>query len=96
MTTPTVGVLVAAGKALVGRIEEREQPARAHGAQDAGPLLGRGVDARRVVRARVQDDGRAGRGRVEVGQQALRDKEGAALVATGGAAQRSLCVFGAR
>lgn len=67
------GVLVdvAAGEALVGHVEEAVVALRLHGGLDLLPLLGRGVDAGRVVRAGVEQEHAAlGRG-LDVGEQTL-------------------------
>lgn len=57
---PRVLVDAARVEAQVGRVEDGEDVARAHGLGDAAPLAARRVAARRVVRAGVEDDGRVG------------------------------------
>ena len=56
------GVLVdAVGKALVGEVQQRQDAARVDRVGQLLPLLGRRVDAGRVVAAAVQQDDVAGR-----------------------------------
>lgn len=51
---PGVSVQVTARKALIGRVKESVVLFREENIRDGLPLLLRGVDARRIVRARVQ------------------------------------------
>lgn len=67
------GVLVdtARVEAQVGRVEHREEVAGAHGIRYGAPPLSAGVAPRRVVRAGVEDDGRAWLGGVEGGDEGV-------------------------
>ena len=53
---PRVVVEISAREALVRAVEEHVVALREDDVRDLGPLLARGVDAGRVVRARVKED----------------------------------------
>lgn len=57
--SPGICVKIAAGKALVCRVEEHVVTALRDDIRDLQPLLARGVDARWVVRTCVDDEDRA-------------------------------------
>mmetsp|Transcript_12158 Transcript_12158/g.23104 ORF Transcript_12158/g.23104 Transcript_12158/m.23104 type:complete len:381 (-) Transcript_12158:280-1422(-) len=67
-----VAVQVAARKALVGRVEQREQALLRHDAHDASPLLWGRVHAGGVVGARVQQDDAAVGSRAQIRAHALK------------------------
>ena len=62
---PGVVVQVAAREALVGTVEERKVALFEHHIRDLAPLFLRRIDARRVVRARVDEEHRARRRALE-------------------------------
>ena len=66
-----VELRIARGEALVRAVDEHVVAARLERGRDGVPLRGRRVDARRVVRARVQQEDRAGRRGLNVGEVAL-------------------------
>jgi hypothetical protein len=73
-------VSVAAGKALVGHVEEGEVVARLDGLGDLGPLLLGGVDARGVVGAGVEQDDAVLGHALDVGNHALKVEADGVLV----------------
>mmetsp|Transcript_14294 Transcript_14294/g.46117 ORF Transcript_14294/g.46117 Transcript_14294/m.46117 type:complete len:298 (+) Transcript_14294:14-907(+) len=66
---PRVGVQIARREAEVGRVEEREQTLALDQRRELLPLVARWVDARRVVRAEMQQHHGPLRRRLEVRQQ---------------------------
>ena len=68
---------------LVRGVDERDERACRDGLRDARPLRRRRVDARRVVRARVQQHDGAGRQRLECGHHLFEGEAAGARVIVG-------------
>lgn len=68
----SVAVRVAASKALVGHVEKGKVALLLHLAADLAPLILRGINTSRVVRAGVEDDDAVAGSSLDVGNQAFK------------------------